>query len=129
MSLYEASVAGRFSASHAVRMPDGTMEPAHAHDWRVTAVFRAERLNDDGFVVDFLAVNEALGAVTDELADADLNAMLGRSEGASAERVAEHLAGRLAERLGRAPHCVRVTEAPGCEAAYYPHLTGLSGEA
>jgi 6-pyruvoyl-tetrahydropterin synthase len=121
MSVYEASAEAGFRAGHAVRAPDGSMEAAHEHDWRVTATFRAGTLNANGFVVDFLAVRSALERATGELAGRDLNAAIGPpGTGASAERVAEHLAGRLAELLDRRPHCVRVVEAPGCTAAFYP---------
>lgn len=121
MSMYEATVEGEFRASHSVPRPDGSMEPSHEHPWRVAAVFRSEELDAGGFVIDFLAVKAALAKLSDSLAGADLNVALGRSEGgASAERVAEHIAGALRGMVGVRPHCVRVAEAPGCTAAFYP---------
>ena len=97
------------------------MEKSHEHAWRVSAVFRRETLDADGFVVDFLAVRHALADITNPLEGGDLNQALGcGDEGLSAERVAEYLAGELARLLGGAPYCLRVTEAPGCSAAFYP---------
>ncbi len=125
MAAYEVSVSASFRARHSVALPDGTMEPAHEHDWQVVAVFRAPGLNDDGFVVDFLAVREALAAVTGELAGADLNQALGAH--ASAERLAEHLAAGLAAAMQRELHCLRVREGPGCWAAFYPGAAGPRG--
>jgi len=121
VSVYEVSADAAFSATHSVRQPDGSMEAPHQHDWRVTVAFRSGALDADGFVMDFLALREALAKVTASLRESDLNAALGAAEGgASAERLAESIARRLAEELGREPHCVRVVEAPGCTAAFFP---------
>ena len=121
MSIYEVSADAAFSATHSVRGPDGSMEVPHQHDWRVTAAYRAGALDADGFVMDFLALREALEKVTASLRQADLNTVLSAAGGgASAERLAESIARRLAEELGQEPHCVRVVEAPGCTAAFFP---------
>ena len=121
MSVYEVTADAAFRATHSVRTPDGSMEAPHEHDWRVTAAFRSDRLDANGFVMDFLALREALARVTASLRERDLNVALGAAEcGASAERLAESIAGRLAGELGREPHCVRVVEAPGCTAAFFP---------
>ena len=122
MGTYETTVTGSFAARHAVRTPAGDLEEPHEHTWRVTAAFRADRLDDDGFVVDFIAARDALGRITGELAGSDLNESVAGSApaGASAERVAEYIAAAIAAEGPARLHCVRVTEAPGCEAAYYP---------
>lgn len=96
------------------------MEDPHGHDWQVTAAFRAGRLDTDGFVVDFVAVRSALDEITGEMEGGDLNDLLPPDFAATAECLAEYLAGRLSGRLEREVHCVRVTEAAGCEAAFYP---------
>jgi len=124
MGLYEVSVDHAFNARHALRLPDGTWERPHSHLWRVTATFRARRLDDVmGVVIDFLDVQRALEKVDHNLQGADLNE-LPAFQGASpsAERLAEHVARRLADRLGArcGLYRVRITEAPGCSAAFYP---------
>jgi len=97
------------------------MEDPHEHDWHVTAAFRAGRLSKDGFVVDFLDVDNALCEIAATLRRADLNEVVPNDgSGASAERVAEHIARSVQRRLGRDVYCVRVREAPGCTAAFYP---------
>jgi 6-pyruvoyl-tetrahydropterin synthase len=126
MSVYEVTVEGRFTARHAVRLGDGDFEAPHEHDWSVVATFRSDRLDPVmGVVVDFLAVQEALRAVTRGLEGGELNALTDSSAtGASAERVAEFLARALMQRLGgdRAGlHRLAVSEAPGCWAAWYPN--------
>src|SRR5574340_959570 len=55
-----------FSAAHFITMADGTCERLHGHDFRVTAELLGP-LNDQGYVVDFVAVRAALRAVLDEL--------------------------------------------------------------
>ena len=117
MSSYEVSVSASFAARHAVAMADGSMEQAHEHDWQVEAVFRAPALNGDGFVVDFLTVRETLDGALAALAGKDLSAVL--PEGASAEQVAAHVAAVVGSRCDGL-YCVRIEEAPGCKAAYYP---------
>ena len=121
MPTYEVAVEVRFAARHSVRLPDGNMEDPHEHDWRATAVFRAGQLDENGFVVDFAAVGDALRQTAAELSGADLNQVVpDDGSGASAERVAEHVARSLKCKLGRDVYCVRLTEAPGCTAAFYP---------
>jgi 6-pyruvoyl-tetrahydropterin synthase len=125
MGTYEVSVKCRFTASHAVCLPDGGMETPHEHDWNVTATFRSQKLDPVmGVVIDFLAVQEALAAITSDLEGTDLNALLANSSatGVSAERVAEFLARALMRRLGEGTSLYRlaVSEAPGCWAAWYP---------
>ncbi len=115
-------MSGRFRARHGVTLADGSAEAPHDHDWQVVAVFRARALDERGFVVDFLAVRDALADVTARLGGADLNRLL--SGGASAERLAEHLAAALAARALPRPYCVRVREAEGCWAACYPGSGG-----
>lgn len=124
MGTYEVSVDHAFSARHAVRLPDGSWEAPHCHLWQVTATFRSERLHEVmGVVVDFLDVQRALEKIDGKFQGADLNelsAFDGMSP--SAERVAEYIAARLAAHLGPACglYCVKITEAPGCGAAFYP---------
>ena len=125
---YEAIVEHAFRARHAARLECGDFEEPHEHDWRVAATFRSDRLAEPmGVVIDFVKVKRALEAATADLANADLNAHAAFADkGAAAERIAELIAERLARRLGPEANGAElyrlgVTEAPGCEAAYYPH--------
>lgn len=121
MSLYEVNVEHEFPARHAVRLPDGTLEPPHLHNWRVTACFRAERLDEAGLVVDFIQVQEAMRTITADLRGHDLNEVPELAgPGTSAEAVAQLLATRLGRAMGCRVYRLAVTEAPGCTAAYYP---------
>ena len=122
--MYEISVDGRFRAKHAIRLEDGSFEPAHEHLWGVTVTFRAQKLDEImGVVIDFMQVREAMEAMAAELNGRDLNAMDAfPSSGASAELVARYVAVRLGQILGAdsVPYRVAITEAVGCTAAYCP---------
>jgi len=124
MPAYEVSVDYGFTARHALPLPTGGLEEPHTHDWRVTATYRADRLRPDtGVVVDFLDVRRALTAVCENLDGKDLNALPAfHGKNVSAERVAEHIATVLIRRDGYEGilYRVKVTEATGCRAAYYP---------
>jgi len=123
MGIYEVSVECHFTASHAVRLPDGTFEAPHKHGWNVIAAFRSERLDPvTGVVVDFQIAQKALAAVAAELEDKDLNALVAAGSGASAERVAEFLARALMRRLGGGAglHHLAVSEAEEGWATWYP---------
>jgi 6-pyruvoyl-tetrahydropterin synthase len=131
VSIYEVSVEGGFTARHAIPAADGRLENPHEHDWRVTAVFRGDRLDPGtGVLIDFVAARKALEALEAELEGADLNAHAAfRAAPPSAERVAEFLARQLTERLGGAARLYRleVTEAPLCRAAFLPHVDEAPG--
>jgi len=133
VSCYEASVQQAFTAAHSLPLPTGGREPSHKHTWVITATFRARQLDDTmAVVIDFVAVQAALKAIAADLEGGDLNNQEAFIDGrASAERVAELVAGLLADQLsglltgpddqGPWLHCVEVTEAPGCAAAFLPH--------
>ncbi len=124
MSYYEVSVEHSFRGRHWLLLAGGGQEEPHEHTWRVTATLRSRRLSENtGVVVDFVHVKRALQTVCDGLDGGDLNAMAAFSDGgASAERVAEHIASRLADQgeIGDLLVRVEVTEASGCSAAFYP---------
>lgn len=123
--MFEISVRTEFCAAHALRI-GAAREPVHGHNWRVIAVVRADRLDADGFVCDFHAVDEALKRIVAPFHNADLHACEPFSRGISptAEQVAMVIADALASSLGGvlSPRAwvdrVSVTEAPGCEATH-----------
>ena len=52
-AVYEITVERTFAAAHAIRLPDGALEPMHGHNWRVRATVAAERLDGIETVMDF----------------------------------------------------------------------------
>ncbi len=118
--MYELSVQRVFSAAHAL-MLRGEREALHGHDWRLTVVVAGERLDADGLLCDF----HALQAAIDEIIAPFRNANLNETEpftrlNPSAEQVVRHIADRLAASLPPGVRLARVsiTEAPGCQATY-----------
>ncbi len=119
--MFEVRVERTVRATHAVRLPDGAMEPLHEHDWRVTAILRGSQLGRDGFLVDFCFVQQEMDRILDPLANVNLNehpflAGMPTSAEALAQRVFEALVAldwRGPELAG-----VAVVEAPGCSAIF-----------
>ncbi len=119
--MYEITVAGSFCAVHRIRLPDGTVEPLHGHDWRVTARLQSADLDADGLVADFVEVEKRLGDTTAELHHGNLNEHDWLS---GVNPTAEHVARVIFERLSADPvwghlvQSVHVEEAPGCSAGF-----------
>ena len=118
---YEVHVEGGFTARHGIRMPDGSVEPAHAHDWGVTVRFVGDELEECGLLVDFVAVKSDLNAVLAPFEQADLTRC---PQMRGLNPTAEHVAKVIFEAMLRRwdgderLHSVAVTEAPGCVAVY-----------
>ena len=51
--MYEISVSRVFSASHAIRLYDGSLEPLHGHNWTVEVTVAAAQLDAIDVVMDF----------------------------------------------------------------------------
>jgi 6-pyruvoyltetrahydropterin/6-carboxytetrahydropterin synthase len=125
--MYEIAVQAEFSAAHAVAI-GGRLEPVHGHNWLVTVVLAGPDLDADGLLVDFHLVERHLRQIAAELHNSSLNEHERFRGGVNptAEQVARSFADELAQRLaGRLPagaaiRSVRITEAPGCAATYYP---------
>ncbi|MEO0511425.1 MAG: 6-carboxytetrahydropterin synthase [Planctomycetota bacterium] len=122
---YRLEVEHVFSAAHALSIA-GAREPLHGHDWRVTATIAGDTLDDDGLLADFHSVHGFLAEICEPFNNNTLNDVAPFDEtNPSAENVAEYIAAELAGQLEEiAEHCrvaaVRVTEAPGCAASYFP---------
>jgi 6-pyruvoyltetrahydropterin/6-carboxytetrahydropterin synthase len=127
--MFEVVVSGWFAASHQLRLPDGSLEPMHGHNWKVEVVVRGPRLDGIGVLVDFTRLQPLVREELGELDHRHLNDLSAFAErNPSAEYVAVHLAERIEARLPRDAgadaethvFCVSVEEAPGCVARYYP---------
>ena len=119
--MHEITVAGSFCAVHRTRLPGGSVEPTHGHDWRVTARLASDTLDANGLVADFAQVQARLGTITSQLHHSDLNE---HHWLAGVNPTAEHVARVIFERLsadagwGRLVQSVHVEEAPGCAAGF-----------
>ncbi len=123
MGAYELTIRSEFSATHRLRLHDGSYEPLHGHQWQVEVYLTGSELDAAGMLADFTVVQPALAAITAELHDRYLNELPAfTSESPSTERVARYIHDRLAPRLPKsaAIERVRVWETSQCAAAYVP---------
>ena len=131
--MFEVSVTSSFSAAHQLRLPDGSAEPLHRHNWRVTVTRAGSVLDEMGVLVDFEILRARLDRLLATLNDQNLNTLPAFAErNPTAESVALHIAERLAVELPAAAvlKCVEVEEAPGCVARYFPsHKTSSNDQA
>lgn len=111
---YEISVKAEFSASHQLRLYDGSLEPLHGHNWTVIVAVAADQLDAIGVVMDFHMLERRLGQVVNGFHNRHLNDVIPFVKvNPSAERVAEYIATslELPERVWL--QSVEVWETPG----------------
>jgi len=122
--MYSVSISSSFNAMHQVKLPDGSLEPLHGHDWSVRVWFCAEELDAQDMVVDFVRAMEGLRSTLAPLHHTNLNESLRTDDGRlpTAEVVARHIFDALRAAGLAQTSAVEVTEAPGCTACYgTPH--------
>lgn len=124
------SVERKFKARHAVTI-HGEEELLHEHEWHVR-VEVAGPLDDEGLLIDFHLLEQALDTVLAPFADNTINGTPPFDEqNPSAELIAKHIIdtvifealpkpARKRIQIGRAI----VEEAPGCRATYYSGYFG-----
>jgi len=123
--VYQITIERRFTASHALRLPDATWEPVHSHDWPVLVMVEANRLDAMETVMDFHDLERSLDAVLEPWRDKHLNEcepFVGGQVNPSAERVAWWVGEQIAAALPKGVSLVSVSvgEAEGCTAIYRP---------
>jgi 6-pyruvoyltetrahydropterin/6-carboxytetrahydropterin synthase len=70
---FEIATLRTFSAAHALRFPDGTVEPVHGHNWRVKVTVGATGLDGVGCVMDFHELERLVDIVIQPLHNRHLN--------------------------------------------------------
>lgn len=125
--MHEITVESVFAAAHAIRLPDGSLEPTHGHNWPVAVTVAADELDDIETVCDFHLLQ---GLINDALApwqNNDLNQCEPFTDGKGGLAInptAERVAWAIAEKItpGLPSNCklvsVSVGEAPGCTAVW-----------
>lgn len=113
-----------FQASHYLCQNDGRSEQPHRHDWRVRATIQAEKLDCNGFVIDFLLLEKLLHQVVEPLRQiGQINQLREFTrKNPSTEHLAEYIYGRLATMLPEGVYLqeVIVWETPQCRAVFRP---------
>lgn len=120
--MYEIQIERVFHAGHSLRLHDGSMEPAHEHDWLTVVRLQAPKLDAIEVVMDFHELEKIVGRALWPMQGKFLNDLeIFRGVNTSAERIVEHIYKQIAPRLPRGVKLARVTvtEAPGCRASYW----------
>ncbi len=93
---FEICTTRRFSAAHTLRLPDGTFEPVHGHNWVVRVTVGAGGLDGMGTVMDFHVLEAEVDKILRPLHNRSLNEVADMADlNPSAENVAYHFARRL----------------------------------
>jgi 6-pyruvoyltetrahydropterin/6-carboxytetrahydropterin synthase len=87
---FEISTTRIFSAAHALRLYDGSLEPVHGHNWRVKVTVAAVKLDAIGVVMDFHELERLVDLILAPLHNRHLNEVppFARELNPSAENVA-----------------------------------------
>src|SRR5437588_8291993 len=118
---FQITTTREFSASHQLRLYDGSLEPLHGHNWRVRVTVAAEALDRIGVVMDFHELERLLDRIVGPLHNSHLNdhARL-TAMNPSAENVAVYIAEELHLPSGKRLSKVEVWETPQNCAIYRP---------
>ena len=95
---FQITTTRHFSAAHQLRLYDGSLEPVHGHNWRVSVTVAAEALDSIGVVMDFHELERLVDRIITPWHNRHLNETEAFSKtNPSAENVALHI--RTALRL------------------------------
>ena len=119
--MFTIRVETHFRASHRLTLPDGSKEPAHDHEWVVTAAVSSGKVDNMGVVMNFQRLRAMLDETVSDFHNAALDAIsYFQQNNPSAENVAGYIYERLRAKLpeGVKLRNVRVMEEPGCWAEF-----------
>ena len=90
---FDIIVTREFSAAHALRFPDGTIEPLHGHNSPVAVTVSAAELDPLGVVMDFHELQRLLDGIIMPMHNRHLNELdaVHARANPSAENVAMHI--------------------------------------
>jgi 6-pyruvoyltetrahydropterin/6-carboxytetrahydropterin synthase len=119
---FEITTTREFSASHQLKLYDGSLEPLHGHNWRVRVTVAADQLDSIGVVMDFHELERLVDAIIGGFHNRHLNDVSPFAEGLNPS--AENVAYTIGQRLGLPPQAqltsVEVWETSNCSAIYHP---------
>jgi 6-pyruvoyltetrahydropterin/6-carboxytetrahydropterin synthase len=117
----EVYVAARFEAAHRLVGDFGPASRMHGHTYRMEAILRGQRLQDDGTLYDIGELRQAVDDLATSLDYRDLNEVPGLADvNTTAEALADYCWERLAASLrdqGLDSLLVRIWESPDVYAA------------
>lgn len=110
-----------FQASHRLTLLDGSIEPAHDHDWLVTVDVSSRKLDKMGIVMSFQKLRTMLEETISDFDNTALDTIsYFQQNNSSAENVARYIYERVRVKLPEDVDLrnVRVMEEPGCWAEF-----------
>jgi 6-pyruvoyltetrahydropterin/6-carboxytetrahydropterin synthase len=118
---FEISITREFSASHQLRLYDGSLEPLHGHNWVAKLTVAAAKLDAIGVVMDFHELERLVDEIVRPMNNRHLNDLPAFAKrNPSAEAVALYLAESLSLPAATRLAAVEVWETPGNSAVYRP---------
>lgn len=123
--MFEVIIRQTFSSAHALRHYNGGTEPLHGHNFQIELVLRGKKLqNKVKYLVDFIAVQQALDTIVKPLDHVNLNETPPFDrENPSAENIAVYVGAEMKKRW-RAPGVriasITVWETPSQAARFIP---------
>ena len=116
---FEITITTEFSASHQLKLYDGSLESLHGHNWRVVVTVSAKQLDGIGVVMDFHELHKLLRQIVEPWHSRHLNGVPAfRRRNPSAENVAGHIAESLKLPPKVKLEMVEVWETPDCRARW-----------
>src|SRR3954469_7758312 len=116
---FEITTTRHFAAAHQLRLYDGSLEPLHGHNWKVTITVAAAKLDAIGVVMDFHELERLADEIIRPMHNRHLNELPAFAElNPSTENVAAHVAGSLKIPAGVRLKRVEVWETPENSAVY-----------
>src|SRR3954464_15373663 len=94
---FEITTTCTFAAAHQLRLPDGSIEPLHGHNWRIKVTVSSTKLDALGTVMDFHELERLVDAIIRPWHNRHLNELepFDRELNPSAENVAFQIARSL----------------------------------
>ena len=118
---FQITTTHEFSAAHAIVLYDGTIEPVHGHNWRVSVTVASDKLDSIGVVMDFHQLARLVDEVIGPMRNRHLNELPAFANvNPTTENVAVHVANSLKLPTEVRLSKVEVWETWDCSAAYSP---------
>jgi len=119
---HEITIERVFSAAHAIRLYDGSIEPLHGHDWRLAVTLGRGALDEIGVVMDFHVLEASVEGVIGPWRNQNLNDIepFASSVNPTAELIAQYIGEQVMRDLPAEVELLSVSlgEAPGCTATW-----------
>lgn len=123
--MFEITIEETFAAGHALRNYHGRCENVHGHNYRCQVTVEGEELDENGLLVDFVELKQAVHGVLDRMDHQWLNDFAPFDKvNPSAENLAryiyEQVSGALQPRAGLRVGWIKLWETDTASAVYRP---------